>query len=680
MQIDNLVLRTNINRIMKNKLFIIAITLCSCLKVFSQATSLTVDCQTPGWLSSMINYGDQQTLENIKVTGYINGTDIQFIYDLNSQRALTGVIDLGDVSIVSGGTLYTNGYPRTINKDNVMPPSFFYDQKNHIKKFIYPKTLVEEPSIPFQKEGLVDSLIWTSTNVKSLNVSNGIGYASYIYIPEGVETISQIPNNIRIVLPSTIQNVGNYGVNNNLTIYSFIESPENVYAKHEDYYADIYGGHRSYWAAIANSTFYIPKGTLEKYLESDFSTMKAYYEVNGNLIGKDNGNTFIEYYDIESTVVNAPNVIYKGETQPIDVNIYPNANLVDRIDYKSSNSEIISVNSSGTIEAKDYGQAEIYATPHLFIDGLETKTGSCFVKVIAHTEGIEMASSLPIHIDEEKRLEAFTLPLNYSDNKITFFSSDSSIAEVSEEGVVKGVKKGTCTITATSVDGGYTATCEVTVTQPVETLTLEKHSITLKVGESERLFAQISPSKADDKTISWHSSNEQIAYVDADGNVIAIKAGEAWIKAVSQDNVEAKDSCKVTVTQPVTGIQLDSRTYMLNGIGESFELKATIVPEDASNQNVKWTSSDESVCVVSQGYVVAVGYGTCVIIATTEDGGYMATCTVTVNNLTDISNISLDRGKKFQVYDTNGSKRNHLERGVNIISFVDGTKKKVIIK
>ena len=135
---------------MRHKLLILALMLSECMGAYAQATSLTVDCQTPGWLSSLINYGDQQTLENIKVTGYINGTDIQFIYDLN-ERSLTGVIDLEDVSMVKGGTLYTNSFPRTIEKDNEMPSSLFYDQKKPIRKFIYPKTLVKAPSIPFQK-------------------------------------------------------------------------------------------------------------------------------------------------------------------------------------------------------------------------------------------------------------------------------------------------------------------------------------------------------------------------------------------------------------------------------------------------------------------------------------------------------------------------------------------------
>ena len=70
-----------------------------CMVLFAQATDLTLDCQTPGWLSSMITYGDQQTVKNLKVTGYINNTDLKFIGSL-TQLNLNGVIDLGDVTIV----------------------------------------------------------------------------------------------------------------------------------------------------------------------------------------------------------------------------------------------------------------------------------------------------------------------------------------------------------------------------------------------------------------------------------------------------------------------------------------------------------------------------------------------------------------------------------------------------
>lgn len=614
---------------MKKTIFSFVLELCCCMSVFSQATSLTVDCQTPGWLSSMINFGDQQTLENIKVTGYINGTDIQFLYDLNN-RSLTGVIDLEDVSIVKGGTLYTNGYPRTVEKDNEMPQALFYDQKKRIQKFIYPKTLVKEPSIPFRKSGMVDSLIWTSTNVNYLNISNGVGYSNYVNIPEGIEFIDNLPGSIRIVLPNSITKVFG-GTANNLTIYSLIKEPEAVYAQREEY--SNVGGYNPqyyYWAVIANSTFYIPKGTKDKYLRSDFATMDSYQMVNGNYQRMPNNNVFIEYYDIDRVEIKSPITIYKGDEFPIEVTIYPDANLVSWINYVSADPEIVSVQSDGRIAAKGYGQTEISATPHVFIDGLETKTGSCIVNVLAHVEGVDMPATMSLHIGEQKNINAQTLPLGITDNKITYTSNDLSVATVNNDGVIIGEKKGSCTITATSVEGGYTATCRVTVTQPVETLALEKHSISLKVGETDRLYAQISPATADNKTVVWASSNEQVVTVDQAGNVKAIGAGEAWITAMSVDNQEATDICKVTVIQPVTGISLNQSTCELNEMGESFNLEVTLIPNDASNKNIRWTSSDESVCIVSQGKVVAVGFGTCFIIATTEDGGYMATCEVEV--------------------------------------------------
>ena len=121
-----------------------------------------------------------------------------------------------------------------------------------------------------------------------------------------------------------------------------------------------------------------------------------------------------------------------------------------------------------------------------------------------------------------------------------------------------------------------------------------------------------------------------IVDVDNDGNVTAKKRGVAFVKATSEDNPLAVDSCKVTVNQPVTGITLNYKNYELHQIGETLQLVATVLPEDASNKEVRWVSSNESVCIVANGTVVAVGYGTSVVIATTVDGNYMATCTVTV--------------------------------------------------
>ena len=76
--------------------------LCMSIGIFAQATDLVIDNQTPGWLSSKINYGDQMTVRNLKVTGYLNATDIAFIGSLIQERNLDGNLDLSDVDMVEG--------------------------------------------------------------------------------------------------------------------------------------------------------------------------------------------------------------------------------------------------------------------------------------------------------------------------------------------------------------------------------------------------------------------------------------------------------------------------------------------------------------------------------------------------------------------------------------------------
>ena len=130
--------------------------------------------------------------------------------------------------------------------------------------------------------------------------------------------------------------------------------------------------------------------------------------------------------------------------------------------------------------------------------------------------------------------------------------------------------------------------------------------------------------------------------------------------------------------QPVKGITLNYSTYEVNAIGESFVLEATISPEYASNKEIKWTSSDEGVCIVSNGTVVVTGFGTCVIIASTNDGNYIATCTINSVS-TGIKTINSEDAS-FDVYDINGVSQKSIRKGLNIIRMSDGTVKKVVVK
>ena len=250
-------------------------------------------------------------------------------------------------------------------------------------------------------------------------------------------------------------------------------------------------------------------------------------------------------------------------------------------------------------------------------------------KLIPQTINIDI-DSISLIPNESFQLIANIFPEN-ADTEVIWESSDNRVVTVDASGLLLARNKGNATIYASTTDGSnLTDSCIVDVIQPVDGVTLERHSITLNVGEDELLYANVLPVNASNKRLVWSSTDYSIAEVNADGNVTAKKRGVAFIKATSEDNPLTVDSCKVTVKQPVTGVTLNHKNCKLYQIGETLQLVATVLPEDASNKDVRWASSNEQVCIVSNGMVVAVGYGTSVIIVTTVDGNFMATCTVTV--------------------------------------------------
>ena len=163
-----------------------------------QETSLTIDNQIPGWLSSKIEYANQQTLRNIKITGYINGTDIKFLRELNLNRNLRGIIDLEDANILSGGDSYgpiniPGRNPSPTTKDNTIT-EYMFACLNSIQKVILPKSTTEFTNNGFQfLSTRVDTLI-INGNMESINVGSAFGSYSWgtkcIYFPEGITEIN----------------------------------------------------------------------------------------------------------------------------------------------------------------------------------------------------------------------------------------------------------------------------------------------------------------------------------------------------------------------------------------------------------------------------------------------------------------------------------------------------------
>ena len=171
-------------------------------------------------------------------------------------------------------------------------------------------------------------------------------------------------------------------------------------------------------------------------------------------------------------------------------------------------------------------------------------------------------------------------------------------------------------------------------------ITLNASSASVREGESTVLKATITPANATDQSVTWTSSDTSVATV-AGGNVSGVSKGTATITAKTSNGKTA--TCKITVTENTsiikpTGIKLDKSSLELTA-GETGSLTATVLPSDATNKTVTWTSDNTAAATVnSAGQITAVKEGTAVITASTYNG-YTATCTVTV------------KGKQFEMLD-----------------------------
>lgn len=163
----------------------------------------------------------------------------------------------------------------------------------------------------------------------------------------------------------------------------------------------------------------------------------------------------------------------------------------------------------------------------------------------------------------------------------------------------------------------------------VESVSVGPATLSLTEGESGNLTATVAPSNATDKTITWSSSNKQVATV-AEGKVTAVKAGTATITATAGGK---KGECTVSVSAAkiaVTCVVLDIMEMELPE-GETQQLTATIEPADATVKTVTWSTSDDKVATVADGLITAVGVGSATITASAD--GQEATCTVAVYSL-----------------------------------------------
>lgn len=168
---------------------------------------------------------------------------------------------------------------------------------------------------------------------------------------------------------------------------------------------------------------------------------------------------------------------------------------------------------------------------------------------------------------------------------------------------------------------------------PVTSIKVSPDTLTLtKKGETAQLTAEVTPSYADNKRVTWQSSDEKVATVDENGKVTAVGNGTATITATSvSGSYTATVSVTVKIPVEIQKLTIEAEKETLTKIGESTELKVKIEPENADLQKLIWKSDNEKVAIVNEnGKVTAVGNGTAEITVTTEDGKITASIMITV--------------------------------------------------
>ena len=336
-----------------------------------------------------------------------------------------------------------------------------------------------------------------------------------------------------------------------------------------------------------------------------------------------------------------------------------------------------------------WNQLQVNVTPNStsIVIELKSTAGRCYFDDVTITGGVNMPitsinvnpTSSSLYTGSALLLTPSFTPANASNKAVTWNSSNTSIATVSTSGVVTGIAQGTAIITAATQDGGFTATCNIIVNQRPFKVHLEAENysssggiIGITGGDGGNVvnyfeqvdylvFDNVNIPIAGAYTINYrvatgnagaHAILQNISGSELGAVPIANNGWSGWQTVSASVNLLAGTQSFKIATKNLIGydfnwweiiasslsastsvsnvsVSTTSATIIVSG---STQLSAVIIPGNATNQNVTWSSSNPAIATVnSSGLVTGVAKGKATITVTTQDGGFSSTGNVTVN-------------------------------------------------
>ncbi|MDI4647654.1 polysaccharide lyase family 8 super-sandwich domain-containing protein [Cohnella hashimotonis] len=268
---------------------------------------------------------------------------------------------------------------------------------------------------------------------------------------------------------------------------------------------------------------------------------------------------------------------------------------------------------------------------HLFVDNV-------LLKDDVPVSGVSVpVQSLDLPVGESAALVAAALPADASDARLIWSSSDPDVAAVAD-GRVTGVAAGQAELTVVAADGGFKQTVTVNVKPHIAVQSVKlPATLTLAETASQVIEPVFAPVDTTEKALTWSSDAPGVAAVDAAGNVTAVSAGTAHVTATSVSNPSLSGTTEVTVTAEVKvdGIEILPHPAELM-LDDTLQLGARVLPEDATNPDISWSSSDPSVLTVdAAGLATAKSEGSVTITAAATGKSATANIRVRAPELSD---------------------------------------------
>ena len=327
--------------------------------------------------------------------------------------------------------------------------------------------------------------------------------------------------------------------------------------------------------------------------------------------------------------------IEKGSKYIIGTEIEPNNATNKKLKYTSSN-ENISVDATGVVYAHNVGKSIVTIES---ANGIKEIVEIEVVERKVEPTGIKISSTKKEMVKGETSELTITIePNDATVRTVSWTSSNKNVVSV-VNGKITAQGGGSAEIIAKTANGKE-ARCEVIVRVPVEKLSLEGQD-RIKVKGETIYKVVIEPNDATNKVVVWESTNSSVGSVDSNGKVIGKTVGETKIRATIDGKSIEKKIIVESVEKVVETIILEPQNIEMKE-GENKEIKVTILPNDAKDKNIEWTSSNSKVATIEKGTVKAIGVGEAEIKVQTKDKRVSAICKIKVNpKVIEVSEIKI---------------------------------------